>query len=131
MNRCLNHLEALQKMTTLPSEIKRTALGYCWRVYMDLQEFNTPERHDYNEKRELPLTWVHSQIKLLEESEAPKARSGEFSGGTGYRSVNWDAEYWMAETKYSKTRNEYWNEEEAKNKRPVKVYTKEELEKFQ
>ena len=45
--------------------------------------------------------------------------------------MNLAAAYWMATTKGNQVENEYWNEEEAKKKRPVRVYTKEELKKFQ
>tara|TARA_R100001244_G_scaffold125624_1_gene95630 strand:+ start:87 stop:602 length:516 start_codon:yes stop_codon:yes gene_type:complete len=133
MNRCLKQIEAINDIATLPSDIKRAALEYSWRVYMDLQEFEVPhERQDIagHGKREISLEGVLRNIKSYEETtkEAPR---GGFSGGTGYRSVNWDSSYWMAAAKGFKEWNEYWNEEEAKKKRPVKVYTKEELEKFQ
>ena len=132
MNRCLNHIEELNSLKNVPSEIKRTALEYGWRIYMDLQEFNAPvERQDIaSTDREIPLDEVLKQIENLERTPVTISH-GMFSGGTGYRSVNWDAEYWMATTKGNQVENEYWNEEEAKKKRPVKVYTKEELKKFQ
>ena len=38
MNRCLKQIEAINDIATLPSDIKRAALEYSWRVYMDLQE---------------------------------------------------------------------------------------------
>ena len=132
MNLCLKHIEELNSTQNLPSDIKRTALEYGWSVYMDLQNFDSPvERVDIaGRKREFSLDTVLNRIKVLEEAEEV-IHHGMFSGGTGYRSVNWDAEYWMAETKAHAPINEYWNEEEAKKKRPVKVYTKEELKKFQ
>ena len=99
---------------------------------MDLQNFDSPvERVDIaGRKREFSLDTVLNRIKVLEEAEEV-IHHGMFSGGTGYRSVNWDTEYWMAENKAHAPINEYWDEKEAKKKRPVKVYTKEELEKFQ
>ena len=133
MNRCLKQIEAINDIDTLPSDIKRAALEYSWRVYMDLQEFEVPyERQDIDGygKREISLGDVLRAIKSYEENVAQTPRAG-FSGGIGYRSVNWDAEYWMATTKGNQVENEYWDEKEARKKRPVKVYTKEELEKFQ
>ncbi len=99
---------------------------------MDLQEYTTPiERQDIaSRKREFSLNEYLSQIRVIEESE-DAVQYGMFSGGSGYKSVNWDTEYWMAETKAHAPINEYWNEEEAKKKRPVKIYTKKELKKFQ
>ena len=132
MNRCLNNIEDLKSMETIPSDIKRVALEYAWHVYMDLQEFHAPvERQDiHSKKREVHLSPYINQIKTIEERQEA-VQHGMFSGGTGYRSVNWDAEYWMATTKGNQVENEYWIEEEAKKKRPVRVYTKEELKKFQ
>jgi len=132
MNRCLKHIEDLNSMQTIPSAIKRVALEYGWRVYMDLQEYATPiERQDIaSRKREFSLNEYLNQIRVIEESEGA-VQYGMFSGGSGYKSVNWDTEYWMAETKAHAPINEYWDEKEARKKRPVKVYTKEELKKFQ
>ena len=131
LNRCLRHVEALKYMDKLPSEVKRAALEYAWHVYMDLQEFNAPtERQDLEIDREASLTDVLRQIKQHEE-RGDIIERGMYSGGRGYRSVNWDTEYWMAETKAHAPINEYWDEKEARKKRPVKVYTKEELKKFQ
>ena len=131
MNRCLNHIESLNNMQTLPSEIKRVALEYAWRVYMDLQEFDAPiERQDISaRKREVSLEVYLTRIKVIENKQE-SVQYGMFSGGTGYRSVNWDTQYWMAQTKADAPINEYWNEKEARKKRPVKIYTKEELKKF-
>jgi hypothetical protein len=131
MNRCLNSIEDLKKMETLPSDIKRVALEYAWHVYMDLQEFQAPiERQDiHSKKREVSLNVYLKQIKVIENKQE-SVQYGMFSGGTGYRSVNWDTEYWMAENKAHAPINEYWDEKEARKKRPVRVYTKEELKKF-
>jgi len=132
MNRCLNHIESLKNMQTLPSEIKRVALEYAWRVYMDLQEFHAPvERQDIAaRKREVSLEVYLTRIEVIENKQE-SVQYGMFTGGTGYRSVNWDTQYWMAQTKGNVLVNEYWDEKEARKKRPVKVYTKEELKKFQ
>ena len=132
MNRCLNNIEDLKKMETLPSDIKRVALEYAWHVYMDLQEFEAPiERQDiHSKKREVSLNVYLNQIKVIENRQE-SVQYGMFSGGTGYRSVNWDTQYWMAQTKDLMNKfNEYWDEKEARKKRPVKIYTKEELKKF-
>jgi hypothetical protein len=131
LNRCIKHVETLKYMDVLPPDVKRAALEYAWHVYMDLQEFNpNRERQDLEIDRESSLTDVLKQIQHLEERGDAIPR-GMYSGGRGYRSVNWDSSYWMAETKGDMERNEYWNEEEGRKKRPVKVYTKKELKKFQ
>jgi len=132
MNLCLKHIEELNSIQNLPSDIKRIALEYGWSVYMDLQNFSSPvERVDIaGIKREFPLSDVLKRIRELEETEKAIPH-GMFSGGTGYRSVNWDSSYWMAQTKELMDKfNEYWDEKEARKKRPVKIYTKEELKKF-
>ena len=131
MNRCLKHIESLNAMQNIPSAIKLVALEYGWRVYMNLQEFAAPiERQDISSrKREVSLNTYLDRIKVIEEREGA-VQHGMFSGGTGYRSVNWDTQYWMAQTKADAPINEYWNEKEARKKRPVKIYTKEELKKF-
>jgi len=62
LNRCLNHITALKAITALPKEDVHYALEYAWGVYMDLQNYDAPERQDYRADREISLNEVLDRI---------------------------------------------------------------------
>lgn len=129
LNRCLNHITALKAITALPKEDVHYALEYAWGVYMDLQNYDAPERQDYRADREISLNEVLDRINKSTVVPAEALSTDMFSGGLGYRTVDWDWAYWMAVSRSSLLKDPFWNEKEAAKKQAVKHYTPEEIKK--
>ena len=128
LNRCLNHIERISKVRNL--ENKEGLLKRLWGIYFQLQDFEADERQDFNVHRELPLMVDHEEIEgdtVVEGVAVDTDSPNIYSGGLGYRHVNWDSAFLMAMPKGSVRKDTFWNEEEAKKVRPVKHYSKEEI----
>ena len=138
LNRCLNHIEIIQSivprfMAQVGSEgkaakAKAEALKEAWKIYLQLQDFQarSGERLDYNPQREVSLDNLGNLDDLQEDGIVETSAPDLYSGGLGYRHVNWDAEYLMAVDGAERHHNPYWNPKEATVK-PVKHFTKEEI----
>ena len=129
LNRCLNHITALKSVKALPQEDIHYALEYAWGVYMDLQNYDAPERQDYRADREISLNEVLERIRNSSTVPLESITTDMFSGGLGYRTVDWDWAYWMAVSRSSLLKDPFWNEKEAAKKKAVKHYTPEEIKK--
>ena len=96
-----------------------------------LQEYNSPERHDWPAQSKREVSWNELVEEVWKNNDQPIPSAEAFSGGLGFRTVNWDAGYWMASTKYpSNPLKGYWNPEEAAKIKPVKRRTREEIDKL-
>ena len=111
-NRCLNHIE---KINEVPGGEKTPYLREAWEIYMKLQNFKAPsgERQDYDDGREIPLDNM-DEDELWTDGTTVETKSPEvYSGGLGYRHVNWDSAYLMARGAGGHD-NPYWRPENAK-----------------
>ena len=96
-----------------------------------LQEYNSPERHDWPAQAKREVSWNELVEEVWKKNDQPLPSAEAFSGGLGFRTVNWDAGYWMASTKDKHNPLKgYWNPKEAAKIKPVKRYTKEEIDKL-
>ena len=133
LNRCLEHIERVRSL--IPAELleNNPILEEAWGVYMDLQNF-TPligeSQHWRPGTREFSLDTFDKEALMMNEGKVVEHFSPEIrSGGIGFRHVNWDSNYLMAQPVGGR-RDGYWNPNEAKKRRPVRHYTKEEIEKL-
>ena len=129
LNSCLDYVQEIRIMSGISGKERKIALDYVWGVYLILQEYNSPERHDWPKQahRELSYDEILESIKRKNDMPIPAAEA--FSGGLGFRKVNWDAPYWMASTKYTDNPlRGYWNPKEADKTHPIKKYTKKDLD---
>ncbi len=132
LNRCLKQIERI-KSHEKEFDVG-PALVEAWRIYMDMQSFGAAggERQDYRIGRETSLDamredelWVDGINGAVVENSSPEV----YSGGLGYRHVNWDSSYLMAQP-VSGHRDGYYDPREAAKRRPVKHYTREEIDKL-
>ena len=63
-----------------------------------LQEYNSPERHDWPAQATREVSWNELVEEVWKNNDQPIPSAEAFSGGLGFRKVNWDASYWMAAT---------------------------------
>ena len=124
LNRCLKHIEQIQKVTALHQYQKDGILMEAWRVYLELYDFTGAERQDYNTRREVPLSFFN--VDDLVEDGVLEADSAEMrAGGLGYQSVNWGSTYLLARQASEQSHlGSYWRPTKAK---PCLVYTKEQI----
>ena len=94
-NRALKAIEIISKYNKQPKKVDRY-IKEAWAIYKRLQNLVGPEFFvDNNTDNPDRTTGLAS----------PNVRSG----GTGFRHVNWDAEFMMAVPKGHKQHNPYWN----------------------
>ena len=135
INRCLNHIERINKITAVSKKEKEPILREAWEIYLSLQKYVAPngERQHWDDRIREPLmdSAQFSELVdfggLLEDGVMETSAPDLYAGGLGYRHVNWDAEYLMAVDGSERHHNPYWNPKEATVK-PVKHFTKEEIE---
>ena len=128
---CLDYIQEVKTLTGVTGKQRRITLEYLWGIYLMLQEYNSPERHDWPAKAKRETSWNEIVEELWKKNDQPMESAEAFSGGLGFRTVNWDADYWMASTKYpSNPLKGYWNPKEAAKIKPVKNYTREEIDRL-
>ena len=94
-NRALKAIDVISKYNKQPRKVDR-CIKEAWAIYKRLQNLVGPEFFvDNNTDNPDRTTGLAS----------PNVRSG----GTGFRHVNWDAEFMMAVPKGHKQHNPYWN----------------------
>ena len=131
LNSCLDYIQETKTLTGITGKQRRITTEYLWGIYLMLQEYNAPERYDWPKQASRELSWTEIIEELWKHNDQPLESPEVFSGGLGFRTVNWDAEYWMASTKYpSNPLKGYWNPKEEAKVKPVKNYTKEEIDKL-
>tara|TARA_R110002020_G_scaffold43383_2_gene126158 strand:+ start:325 stop:918 length:594 start_codon:yes stop_codon:yes gene_type:complete len=125
LNRCLKHIESIQSARAEGKEAKAKAeaLEQAWKIYLKLQNFQprSGERLDYNPQREVSLDNLGSLDDLQEEGTVEISSPDLYSGGLGYRNVNWKAEYLMAQPK-GKHADSYWRPDLPRNKPGTKEH---------
>ena len=117
LNRCLTQIERISKQ--IPSNERKThpLLEEAWDVYFFLQNFAPAvgeSQHWRPGEREVHLEDMNPDLmeelgNLAVESKSPEI----YSGGLGFKHVNWDSNYLMAQPK-SGHDNPYWRPENAK-----------------
>ena len=94
-NRALKAIDVISKYNKQPRKVDR-CIKEAWAIYKRLQNLVGPEFFvDNNTDNPDRTTGLAS----------PNVRSG----GTGFRHVNWDAEFMMAVPKGHKKHDPYWN----------------------
>ena len=94
-NRALKAIDVISKYNKQPKKVDRY-IREAWAIYKRLQNLVGPEFFvDNNTDNPDRTTGLAS----------PNVRSG----GTGFRHVNWDAEFMMAVPKGHKKHDPYWN----------------------
>jgi len=124
LNRCLSYIEEVETIS-VPSKHrvdKHKAKKVLYNIYNHLQNYHGLERQDYNDKRTVSIEDIaHSEGDLIPES------AYMYSGGLGYRRVNWNAPYLLStHGKKSKGFNPYWN---PTPKKPCKKWSQEEIDR--
>jgi len=149
-NRCMKRIEEIRSFAPLYSaklkrfvkprtEIQRVAvkaLEEAYEHYETLQKYDAPsgERQDYMASRETSFDALNEDDLWIDEGVVHESSPDVYAGGLGYKHVNWDSSYLMGTAKkgarshYGYT-DGYFNPKEATPK-PVKHYTKEEIEKL-
>ena len=143
LNRCFNHIRKIKRFapedTRQPPKTDREkcavkALREAYKTYEFLQNFKPrvgESLHPRPGTKEFSLDVMDvdedGEYLLLEDGVVETSAPDMYAGGTGYRHVNWDAEYLMAVDGSERHHNPYWNPKEATVK-PVKHFTKEEIE---
>ena len=131
LNSCLDYVQEVKTLTGISGKQRRITLEYLWGIYLMLQEYNSPERHDWPAQAKREVSWNELVEEVWKNNDQPLPSAEAFSGGLGFRTVNWDANYWMAATKDKHNPLKgYWNPKEAAKIKPVKHYTKEEIDKL-
>ena len=75
LNRCLNHIQTLQNLTSVTASTRQAVLRKAWKAYLGLTEINFPERIDYDARREVSLETLGEDYITIEH-ELPDIRRG-------------------------------------------------------
>tara|TARA_R100001244_G_scaffold22446_1_gene23522 strand:+ start:451 stop:933 length:483 start_codon:yes stop_codon:yes gene_type:complete len=122
LNRCLSYIDELE-LLSVPSKHrvdKHKSKKLLYNIYNHLQNYNGLERQDYNDKRTVSLEEISKN-----ESDLIPESAYMYSGGLGYRRVNWNASFLLStHSKKYKGFNPYWKPPKVK---PCKVIKKHEL----
>jgi len=133
LNRCLSNIEAITYLIPKDEREGSSVLEAAWEVYMDLQNFRPAigeSQHWRPGTREFSLDSYDEDTLIIDDGVVMESSSPEVhSGGLGYRHVNWDSSYLMAQP-VSGHRDGYYNPKEAGKRRPVKHYSREEIDKL-
>ena len=97
-NRALKAIEIISKYNKQPKKVDRY-IKEAWAIYKRLQNLVGPEFFVDNNTDNPDRTTSTDGLA------SPNVRSG----GTGFRHVNWDAEFMMAVPKGHKKHDPYWN----------------------
>ena len=117
LNRCLRQVERLSKQ--IPSEERKDhpLLKEAWDVYFFLQNFHPivgESQHWRPGEREVYLEDMNPDLMEELGSRAVESNTAEvYSGGLGFKHVNWDSNYLMAQPKHGHD-NPYWRPDNAK-----------------
>jgi hypothetical protein len=103
MNRCLTYITRIQKMDRIHPKQKERILEKAFKVYLELANFQSPERQDYDADREKPLHYIdHSKAITV---SSPNI----YSGGRGYAKVSWGRNFSVASKQMGSVwGNQYW-----------------------
>ena len=131
LTRCVTHIRIVRRFAPLdPEQPPRTevekyavkTLRQAYKTYEFLQNFKprVGERQHWNpHTKEFSLDAMETdedgEYTLLEHGVVETSAPDLYSGGLGYRHVNWDAEYLMAQPK-GKHPNLYWQGDKPHNK---------------
>ena len=104
LNRCLNHIEAIQKLAHIKEGHRQRILSQAWAVYLQLADLPGPERADYDADREVPLHMIDKESMVVAVL-APNIRKG----GRGYAQLTWGKGISIG-SKHSKAvvSNQFW-----------------------
>ena len=97
-NRALKAIDVISKYNKQPRKVDR-CIKEAWAIYKRLQNLVGPEFFVDNNTDNPDRTTSTDGLA------SPNVRSG----GTGFRHVNWDAEFMMAVPKGHKKHDPYWN----------------------
>jgi len=118
LNRCLTQLERISNL--IPPEVRNDSpiLREAWDIYFDLQNFEPKVGESLHWRpgtREVHLEDMNQDDLEEMGSQAVFAKSAEvYSGGLGFKHVNWDSNYLMAQPKQRGHDNPYWRPDNAK-----------------
>jgi hypothetical protein len=133
LNRCLDHIDRIRKLIPKEQLSDSHLLEEAWGVYMDLQKFRPAigeSQHWRPGTREFSLDVFDPNDLVVDDGVVIESSSpAVYAGGLGYRHVNWDSSYLMAQP-VSGHRDGYYNPKEAAKRRPVKHYTREEIDEL-
>ena len=73
LNRCLNHIQTLQNLTSVTASTRQAVLRKAWKAYLGRTEINFPERIDYDARREVSLETLGEDYITIEH-ELPDLR---------------------------------------------------------
>ena len=117
LNRCLANIEAITHLIPKDERERSSVLEAAWGVYMDLQNFKPAvgeSQHWRPGTREFSLDSYDEEALVVDDGEVIESSSPEvYSGGLGYKHVNWDSAYLMAQPKGGHN-NPYWRADNAK-----------------
>jgi len=131
LTRCVTHIRIVRRFAPLDSEqpprteVERYAvetLREAYKTYEFLQNFKprVGERQHWNpHTKEFSLDAMETdedgEYMLLEHGVVETPGPAMYAGGLGYRHVNWDAEYLMAQPKGDHG-NQFWQPDKPRNK---------------
>ena len=98
LNSCLDYIQEVKTLTGITGKQRRITLEYLWGIYLMLQEYNSPERYDWPGQAKREVSWNDLVEEVWKNNDQPIPSAEAFSGVLGFRTVNWDASYWMAST---------------------------------
>ena len=107
LDRCLNHIQTIQNLTSTTASTRKAVLRKAWKSYLSLTKIEGPERLDYNARREISFDTLGEDYLTLEH-ELPNLRKGglgyaqrslglSFSTGGKPPSQPWGNQYWQPE----------------------------------
>lgn len=103
LNRCLANIEAINQLIPKNERKGSSVLEAAREVYMDLQNFKPAigeSQHWRPGTREFSLDSYDEEALVVDGGEVVESTSPEIrSGGLGYKHVNWDSSYLMAQPK--------------------------------
>ena len=124
LNRCLSYIEEVETMSvpSIHRIDKHKAKKILYNIYNHLQNYHGLERQDYNDKRTMSLEEIsQDEGNLIPES------AYMYSGGLGYRRVNWNSSYLLStHSKKYKGFNSNWK---PTPKKPCRQWTQKEIDK--
>ena len=117
LNRCLANIEAITHLIPKDEREGSSVLEAAWEVYMDLQNFKPAvgeSQHWRPGTREFSLDSYDEEALVIDDGEVIETSSADvYSGGLGYKHVNWDSSYLMAQPKGGHN-YPYWRADNAK-----------------
>ena len=116
LDRCLNHIQTIQSLSSMTSSTRKAVLHKAWKSYLSLTEIAGPERLDYNARREVSLDALGEDYVTFEH-ELPNLRKG----GLGYAQRGLGLSFSITDKPPSQPwGNQYWQPERAKTAPPMR-----------